>query len=158
MPEKAKQEFVTEVVEQSATEIEKKKPFAFLKRKEKGSTATLDNNIVKELDGPFKHRVTGKEFNSFVLETQSAVIQMKQDMMSFTGRMDGIGDDLDQVDKRHNKVNEATIQALKQSFEDMQQKVFQQQIEFKKAIVIYQVITGISVLAAIASFVILIVK
>ena len=151
---KDKKEVTTEVLEQSAVEITKKTPFAFLKKKEKDLAATLDRNRVKEKDGPFKHRVTGKEFNTFVVETQNAIIQMKQDMLSFTGRVDGIGDDLDKVDKRHNKVNEATVQALKQAVDDMQQRDQKQ----SRAIRIYQIITAIAVLAAIVSFILFLVK
>ena len=61
---------------------------AFLKRKEKDIIINLAPKKVREHDGSFKHRVTGKEFNSFVLETQNAIIQVKQEMLSFTGRVD----------------------------------------------------------------------
>ncbi len=149
---------VENVIEQPVGRIEKKKQFAFLKRREKDIVANLDQKKVKEYDGPFKHRVTGKEFNSFVLETQSAIIQIKDEMLSFTGRVDGIGDDLDKVDKRHNKFNEATVQVLKQTVDDMQQKDLKREAEYKKSILIYQIITIIAALMAVVSFVLFLVK
>lgn len=150
----------TEIVEQPIVEVEKKKPFAFLRKKEKDIAINLDKKMVKEFDGPFglvQHKVTGKEFNSFILETQDAIIQMKQDMTAFTGRVDGIGDDLAKVDKRHNKVNETTVQVLKQAIDEMQSKV-QMVEEYKKSIRMYQVISCIAVIAAVAELILFLIK
>ena len=154
MRKKDKQEAVTEIVEQPITEIEKKKTFPLFKKKEKDIADTLDRNKVKEKDGLFKHRVTGKEFNTFVEETQSAIIQIKQQMLSFNGRVDDIGVDLTNVDKRHNIVNEATVQALKQTVDEIQLR----DEEHKKTVRIYQIITAVAVLLSIASFILYFVK
>ena len=154
MWKKDKKGTVTEIVEQPVAEAEKKKTFALFKKKEKDIAITLDQNIVKEKDGFFVHRVTGKEFNTFVVETQNAIIQMKQDMLSFTGRVDGIGDDLDKVDKRHNKVNETTVQVLKQAVDDMKQR----DEENKKMLRMYQIITAVAVVTAVAAFILFLVK
>ena len=83
---------------------------------------------------------------------------MKQDMLSFSGRVDGIGDDLDKVDKRHNMFNEATVQTLQQTVENMRQKDSAREAEFKKSLLTYQIITAVAVLTAIASFVLFLAK
>ena len=145
-----KPEDFTKNGELSTVETDKKKAFDLLKRKENDIPIMLNFKKVREHDGLFKHRVTGKEFNTFVIDTQNAIIQMKQDMLSFAGKVDGMGDDLDKVDKRHNKVNEATVQALKKAVEDMQQR----EKKYANTLRMYQIITVIAVATAIISFVI----
>ena len=155
---KKKSEVANEIIEQPAAEIEKKGLFGLVKRKEKDIAAELDQLKVREHDGPFKHKVTGKEFNLFVLETQSAIIQIKQDMLSFTGRVDDIGVDLDKVDKRHNEVSETTLQVIQQLNSERQLRDAQWEEEHRKSLRIYQIITAIAVLTTVASLVMLFVK
>lgn len=97
-------------------------------------------------------------YNSFVLETQSAIIQMKREMLSFTSRVDGMGDDLDKVDKRHNKFNEATIQTLKQAIVELKQKELKRESEYKRVLLMYRIIMAVATLMAFASFVLFLVK
>lgn len=83
---------------------------------------------------------------------------MKQEMLTFTGRVDNIGSDLDKVDKRHNEISEATIQALKQNVNDMRLMISQQDETYNKSVRIYQIIAAVAVLAAIASLVLFLLK
>ncbi len=161
MRKKENRETVAEAVEAPevpSTDAVKKRPFAFFRKKNKEVVVALDQAKVKEYDGPFQHRVTGKEFNSFVLDTQSAIIKLNQEMLSFTGRVNDIGNNLEDVDTRHKDAAKVTVQMLMHSVDDMQQKVLQQQVEYKKSIRIYQIITAMAVLLTVVSFVILILK
>ncbi len=137
-----------------------KKKVTLFRRDDKTSSTDITVQRVKERCGPFgliQHKVTGKEFNSFLLEIQETIIQLQQDMGAFSNRVTGIGNDLEKVDKRHNEVGETTAQVLNHKLGEMQVKL-QLIEENKKNVRKLQILTVVAVVMALAELILFLVK